>query len=185
MRKIALISLLVVPTMAFAQPQKSDERQNVIMMFDTLLPVFDVKAGDGLGSSIDCVFSRKWDQSYHRDASGEQTEAFQARELLTIEQALDPSGHNNNMFCDYRDRDAQAQKAASDQNKDVAVASIGFSYPDFGPDDNSASVYYQRWSQIFAPGKRKFLPVGSNGLIKFVRHNGVWSFETVNSGTMN
>ncbi len=185
MQKRVLVFLLVVPTLAFAQSQDTHERENVIKMFGALIPRFDVKAGDGLGSDMDCVFTRKWAQSYHRDADGEQTEAFLPRQLLTPEQAIDPSGLHKEMFCDYHDRDAQALKLALDQDKDVTVASIGFSYPDFGPDFHTAIVYYSRWSQIFTARKRRYLPVGSNGMIKFAKHDGVWSFETVNLGTMN
>ena len=185
MQKRILVLLMVVPALASAQSQDTSEREDVIKMFDTLIPRFDVKVGDGLGSNMDCVFTRKWEQSYHRDADGEPTEAFQPRQLMTLEQAIDPLGRHKEMFCDYPERDAQAQKSASDQNKDVAVANIGFSYPDFGPDFHTGIVYYNRWSQILTTNKRKYLPVGSNGMIKFVKHNGVWSFETVHLGTMN
>ena len=180
-----MVLLMVVPTLAFAQSQDTHERDEVIKMFDALIPRFDVKAGDGLGSMMDCVFKRKWEQSYHRDADGEPTEPFEPRQLLTLEQALDPSGLHKAMFCDYPNRDAQAQKLALGQNKDITVASVGFSYPDFGPDFHTAIVYYNRASQVFLASRRKDLPVGSNGMIKFAKHDGVWSFKTVHLGTSN
>ena len=185
MRKRIFACLMVLPTLVLAQPHDFDERKEVVAMFAVLLPKFDVKKGDGLGSNVDCVFSLKWDQSYHRDVDGEPTEAFQPRELLTIEQALDPLGQHKGMFCEYPERDDQAQKLAQDKNKSIAVASIGLSYPDFGPDLTTATVYYQRWSKLFLAGNKKDLPVGSNGVITFRKHGDSWSFELVHLGTMN
>ena len=185
MRKRVTVLLMVVPTLTFAQSQDTYERDEVIKTFDTPIPKFNVKAGDGLGSMMDCVFKRKWEQSYHRDADGEVTEAFEPRQLQTPEQALDPSGMHKAMFWDYPDRDAQAQKLALNQNKNFTVASVGFSYPDFEPDLHTAIVFYDRTSQVFLASGRKDLPVGSNGMIKFAKHDGAWSFETVHLGTSN
>ena len=185
MRKKTLVLLIVMPTVAFAQSREAQERQEVISLFGTLLPKFDVRKGDGIGSDLDCVFTRKWDQSFHRDTDGEPTDAFQPRELLTLQQALDPSGRRGEMFCDYSERDAHAQELARDRHMTVSVANVGFSYPDFSSDLRTATVYYQRWSQIFLEKGKRDLPVGSNGVITLKKHEGTWSFKSVTLGTMN
>ena len=185
MRKRFLAFLTAMPTLVFAQSHDTSEREQVIRMFDALIPKFEVRKGDGLGSDIECVFARKWDQSYRRDADGEPKESFAPRELLTIEQALDPLDRHAEMFCDQTELAVQAQKMAKDRNKNVAIASIGFSYPEFAPDLQAATVYYQRWSQLFVSNRRKLLPVAAMERLKFKKNDGIWSFEVVHLGTMN
>jgi hypothetical protein len=148
--------------------------------------LMDVKKEDGLGSNIDCVFANSWDNSYRRNAAGEETEPFRPRELLSIQQALDPLRHHSNMFCNYLKRNAQAQKLAHESKRNVAVASVTFSYPYFDRDLNTATVFYTRRSDVYLPqqGKR-WMPEGSNGVILFVRRNGVWSFTIRTMGIMD
>lgn len=138
----------------------------------------DVTAGDGLGSDIDCIFSREWDESYHRNAKGEETTRFRPRELLSIQEALDPLGKHTEMFCDRIERNKQAQELAQSSGKNVVVADFGFSYPVFGRNFQTATVYYYRSNILFlANGKLNGPPASSWGIITLRKQEGVWTYK--------
>jgi hypothetical protein len=184
MQKRVLAFLILTPAVAFAQSRNAQERVEVTKIFDVILSKMNVRSGDGFGSDVDCVFAQKWDPSYHRNAKGEPTKQFYPHEQLTIQQAIDAGGQHADMFCNYAERDAQARKTADDLGKRVAVASVGFSYPDFENGLRTATVYYNKMSQMFVPNRRG-LPVGSSGVITLKKQNGSWSFKAVTTGTVN
>jgi hypothetical protein len=185
MRLQFLIFLAFVPALAQAQSRDARERLEVVKVFDLLTSKMDVTKGDGLGSDLDCVFTREWDESYRRNAKGEPTKEFRPRELLSIKEALDPLGRHAEMFCDHAERDDQAQRLAQSSNKNIAVANFGFSYPDFGPNFQTATVYYRRESKLFLANNRRDLPVGSNGIIVLRKRGGVWTYKLTVSGISN
>jgi hypothetical protein len=186
MRLKNLILLAFVPALAHAQSRDARERLEVVKIFDLLTSKMDVTEGDGLGSDFDCVFTREWDESYHRwNARGELTKGFHPLELLSNQQALDPLGQHAEMFCDHAERDDQAQRLAQSSNKDIAVANFGFSYPDFGPNLQTATVYYQRESKLFLANNKRDLPRGSGGVIVLRKRGGVWTYKLTVLGISN
>ncbi|WP_166141049.1 hypothetical protein [Methylosinus sp. RM1] len=187
MRLRILIFLTLAPVLAQADSRDARERQEVLKIFDLLTSKMDVTAGDGIGSDLDCVFSREWDESWHRNAKGVETKPFRPRELLSLQEALDPLGQHAEMFCDYAERVEQAQILAQSSGKNIAVANVGFSYPVFGRNFETATVYYQQRSDLFYPdsNKKRGVPVGSNGIITARKRGGVWTYESSVTGISN
>jgi len=181
MRLRILLVFMLAPVLAQAYSSDARERQEVVAIFDLLTSKMDVKAGDGLGSDLDCVFTREWDKSWRRNAKGEETKQFRPRELLSIQQALDPHGQHAEMFCDRAERDKQAEVLAQTSNKHIVVADMGFSYPVFGPDFQTATIYYQRASILFLPNKR-LPPDASTGTITLRKQKGVWTYKVSVTG---
>jgi hypothetical protein len=177
MRLRILFFLTLAPVLAQADSRDARERQEVVKIFDLLTSKMDVTAGDGLRSDLDCVFTREWDESWRKNAKGEETEQFHPRELLSIQQALDPHGQHAEMFCDHAQRDKQAQILAQSSSKHIVVADMGFSYPVFGRGFQTATLYYRRASTLFLPNNMRTPPAASNGTITLRKQEGVWTYK--------
>ena len=169
-----LIFLVLTPVLAQASSRDARERQEVVKIFDLLIPKMDVKSGDGIGSDIDCVFSRTWGLRWSGPTESEATRP--PHELLSIQQALDPKGEHSDMFCDRDERDKQAKILAQSNGKSIPVANFDFTYPIFGRNLQSATVRYYRESISFAPG-HNYPPASSHGVISLRKQKGVWTFK--------
>jgi hypothetical protein len=172
-----LIFLTLSPSLALADSRDARERQELVKIFDLLTSKMDVTAGDGIPSNVDCIFSREWDESSQPNVCGEVTKRSRLHELLSIREALDPRGQHSEMFCDRVERDKQAQILAQNSGTSIVVANFGFSYPIFGRDFQTATVYYQRASILFLPNNKRNPPAASSGTITLRKQRGVWTYK--------
>jgi hypothetical protein len=182
MRLCLLIFLTLVPALAMAESREARERREVVTIFDLLTLNMDVTAGDGLGSDVECVFPQEWDVSWRRNSKGEETEQFRPRELLSIREALDPKGQHAERFCDRIERDKRAKIWAQASGKNIAVANLSFSYPVFGRDFDSATLYFERGSILLTPGPKRNAPDLSSGIITLRKRKGGWTYKVTVTG---
>lgn len=169
-----LIFLVLAPALAQAGSRDARERQAVVKIFDLLTSKMDVRSGDGIGSDLDCVFSRAWGVTSYDPAQGE---THHPHELLSLQQALDPHGEHSDMFCDRDERDKQAKILAQSNGKGrIAAANVDFSYPIFGRNFQTATVHYYR-ATVLLETRHNYPPAASWGLILLRKQQGVWTFK--------
>ena len=170
-----LFLMTLAPVVAQAGPREAQERTEVVRIFDLLTSKL-VAPSDV--SDVACVFSNEWEESYRRNARGDETEAFRPRELLTLEQALDPGRQHVEMFCDRTHRDKEAQLLANARGEKIKLTSKGFSYPVFSGNAHSAIVYYWSETRLLFPAGNKRDPADSVfGKITLRLRSKVWTYE--------
>lgn len=175
MRLLILVLLALAPVIAHADPLIAREQQEVVKIFDLLTSKL------ALSPIVDCTFSREWDKITSNNGNGKEV-AFQPRELLSIQQALDPTGEHAEMFCnraERAERDKRAQLLAYDRNEVIEVESIGYSYPLFSHNFERAIVYSLIEGQLLrrSPKEKQYMAEGIYRQIVLRKQKGVWTYK--------
>lgn len=153
------------------------EKAEVRAIFAMLLA--RMKSGDGWAYDLPCVFSGKWRDILHDDAT-----VIRPNALLSPHEALDPNGRHPEMFCDRQERNARAKEMAKalpgDDHARINTADMDFSYPIFNRGLMRATLQHTGGNNAwFKDGKTDFVWSWRNVYLKKV--NGRWTaqFETL------